>query len=304
VLTACIGFATIPLGISQNMFTSINFTGSLFNGPFWHSQTLGPVSAMMILYAASVYLFTPYRSRWLSLPLILVLLFFLYRSGSRTAMIAMLLGGGVMLALVFLLQSRRGLQLRLNLVKGKMVGLAVGGILLAVCADIVTGGSVSSKALSFIIKYENGAGWYGSDNALSSEALMASRQGQIDMLLSGIKQSPITGISFGTSTDPLFVAKATLLSAPTEKGFLPLAVLEETGIIGAFFFTVFLFCMLRYLIVERNLPALGVFVAFLAANLGEMMFFAFGGQGGFMWLLVAGAILLGDRCVIRAPSAH
>jgi len=28
------------------------------------------------------------------------------------------------------------------------------------------------------------------------------------------------------------------------------------------------------------------------------MFFSFGGQGGFMWLIVAGAILLGDRCVI------
>jgi len=28
------------------------------------------------------------------------------------------------------------------------------------------------------------------------------------------------------------------------------------------------------------------------------MFFAFGGQGGFMWLIVAGAILLGERCVI------
>ena len=72
VLTACIGFATIPLGISQNMF-SLNLYGvSLFNGPFWHSQTLGPVSAMMLIYLACVYLFTPYRCRWLSLPLAVV----------------------------------------------------------------------------------------------------------------------------------------------------------------------------------------------------------------------------------------
>ena len=76
-------------------------------------------------------------------------------------------------------------------------------------------------------------------------------------------------------------------------------MLEETGIIGAFFFVIFLFCMVRYLIVERSLPALGVFATFLGANMGEMMFFSFGGQGGFMWLIVAGAILLGDRCVIK-----
>ena len=87
MLTVAIGVATIPLGISENMF-SLNNTGvSFFNGPFWHSQTLGPIAAMMLIYVACVYLFTPYRCRWLSLPLAVVLLYFLYRSGSRTALL-------------------------------------------------------------------------------------------------------------------------------------------------------------------------------------------------------------------------
>lgn len=297
VLTACIGFATIPLGISQNMF-SLNYTGvSLFNGPFWHSQTLGPVSAMMLIYLACVYLFTPYRCRWLSLPLAVVLLYFLYRSASRTALVAMLLGAGVLLVAGFLMHSRRGQKLRMNLSRSSLVGLMVGSIVLAVFADVFTGGSLSSKALSFAIKYDRSSA-YG-ESGLSSEELMSTRQAQIDSMIHTFKQTPITGISFGTSLDPIFAANATYLTAPTEKGFLPLAVLEETGIIGAFFFAIFLFCMVRYLIAERSLPALGVFATFLGANMGEMMFFSFGGQGGFMWLIVAGAILLGDRCVIK-----
>ena len=297
VLTACIGFATIPLGISENMTALNQYQGSLFNGPFWHSQTLGPVSAMMLIYLACVYLFTPYRSRWLSLPLAVVLLFFLYRTGSRTALVAMLPGAGVMLVAGFLMHSRRGQKLRMNLSRSSIVGLMVGSIVLAVFADVFTGGSLSSKALSFAIKYDRSANF--GETGVTSEELMSTRQAQIDSMIHTFKQTPITGISFGTSLDPIFAANATYLTAPTEKGFLPLAVLEETGIIGAFFFAIFLFCMVRYLIAERSLPALGVFAAFLGANMGEMMFFSFGGQGGFMWLIVAGAILLGDRCVIK-----
>ena len=296
MLTVAIGVATIPLGISENMF-SLNNTGvSFFNGPFWHSQTLGPIAAMMLIYVACVYLFTPYRCRWLSLPLAVVLLYFLYRSGSRTAFVSLLLGSGAMVVSIFLLHSRRGRKLRMNLSRSSIVVLAVGSIVLAVFADVFTGGSISSKALSFIVKYEGGAA-YG-ETGLSSEWLLSSRQGQIDMMLHSFKQNRMTGISFGTSVDPEFALHASYFSAPTEKGVLPLAVLEETGIIGAFFFVIFLFCMVRYFIVERSLPALGVFATFLGANMGEMMFFAFGGQGGFMWLIVAGAILLGERCVI------
>ena len=297
-LTVAIGVATIPLGISMNMFSLKNTGVSFFNGPFWHSQTLGPIAAMMLIYVACVYLFTPYRCRWLSLPLAVVLLYFLYRSGSRTALVAMLLGAGVLLVAGFLMHSRRGQKLRMNLSRSSLVGLMVGSIVLAVFADVFTGGSLLSKARSFIVKYEGGAA-YG-ESGLSSEELMSTRQAQIDSMIHTFKQTPITGISFGTSLDPIFAANATYLTAPTEKGFLPLAVLEETGIIGAFFFAIFLFCMVRYLIAERSLPALGVFATFLGANMGEMMFFSFGGQGGFMWLIVAGAILLGERCVIDA----
>ena len=297
VLTACIGFATIPLGISQNMFSLKLYGVSFLTAPSGTRKRSGRVAAMMLIYVACVYLFTPYRCRWLSLPLAVVLLYFLYRSGSRTALVAMLLGAGVMLVAGFLMHSRRGQKLRMNLSRSSIVGLMVGSIVLAVFADVFTGGSLSSKALSFIVKYE-GAAAYG-ESGLSSEELLSSRQGQIDMMLHSFKQNRITGISFGTSVDPEFAVHASYFSAPTEKGILPLAVLEETGIIGAFFFVIFLFCMVRYLIVERSLPALGVFATFLGANMGEMMFFAFGGQGGFMWLIVAGAILLGERCVIK-----
>ena len=116
------------------------------------------------------------------------LLFFLYRTGSRTALVAMLLGAGVMLVAGFLMHSRRGQKLRMNLSRSSIVGLMVGSIVLAVFADVFTGGSLSSKARSFIVKYE-GAAAYG-ESGLSSEELLASRQGQIDMMLHSIQAEP------------------------------------------------------------------------------------------------------------------
>ena len=64
----------------------------------------------------------------------------------------------------------------------------VGSIVLAVFADVFTGGSLSSKALSFIVKYEDAAA-YG-ESGLSSEELLSSRQGQIDMMLHSIQADP------------------------------------------------------------------------------------------------------------------
>jgi hypothetical protein len=285
---ALLGAASIPLGISSNMFV-IGYAGSIFNGPFVHSQTLGPVAALILIYLLYFFFNSPYKLRWLSIPLSLCFLYFLYRTNSRTALIAFLGGAGVFVLSTFLGSTRGRFKIRLNVSKPMLVVMVFAGLMSIGTLELVTGGGVSSKVVGFIVKYGG--------SSLATEDLMSTRQGQIDMMMLSIREKPMTGISFGTSMDPRFAETATLLTAPTEKGFLPLAILEETGVIGTFFFLVFLITLLGSLIRARNTPAVGMFVGFLFANCGEMMFFSFGGQGGFNWLLFGGAVILGESCL-------
>ena len=110
-------------------------------------------------------------------------------------------------------------------------------------------------------------------------------------------QTPFTGISFGTSWDPSFLAKATLFTAPTEKGFLPSALLEEVGVFGGLCFVIFLIAFFSHYWKARNIIALGMMICLLLLNLGEMMFFAMGGMGLYCWSMVGAGIALGDKVV-------
>jgi len=112
-------------------------------------------------------------------------------------------------------------------------------------------------------------------------------------------ESPLIGLGFEVSKAHYFEENVTLFYAPIEKGFLPLAVLEETGVIGPFFFLVFLVTYMRSLGDELYMPGLAMFLTLLAVNCGESMFFALGGHGSFGWLLFTAGTQLGDRCVER-----
>ena len=60
-------------------------------------------------------------------------------------------------------------------------------------------------------------------------------------MLEDFRSSPIYGIGFQVSRDMRNNPGAyTLFSAPVEKGFLPLAILSETGFIGATIFFAFM----------------------------------------------------------------
>ncbi len=80
-------------------------------------------------------------------------------------------------------------------------------------------------------------------------------------------------------------------SYATEKGFLPTAALEETGLLGATLFLVFLFSMFRPLVVQPNIIPLATAISCLLINLGEMNFFSAGSLGCFMWFYIATARL-------------
>ena len=156
--------------------------------------------------------------------------------------------------------------------------------------NFFTGNSVLKGVVSFLLKY-------GDQEALSWTSLFRTRMPLMEFMMANAKTSLLTGIGFGTSYDPKFVQAATWYSAPTEKGFIPLAVLEETGLSGSLFFWSFIVLFVIYLIRERNISGFGIFVTFMSANMGEMVFFSFGGAGGMCWFVVAAGLVLSDRCL-------
>jgi hypothetical protein len=72
-----------------------------------------------------------------------------------------------------------------------------------------------------------------------------------------------------------------------EKGFMPTAVLEETGLIGAAL-TILLLIFLFVPVLQHPDPTLfWVAAASLLVNFGEMVFFSVGGMGFFFWFVMA-----------------
>jgi hypothetical protein len=260
-----------------------------FKGAFSHSQTLGAIGGLMLVYLFTIYLFSPYRYKLFTLCLAAVLTYQVYLTASRTGISTAVIGCAATLCLAYLAPGGRR-QVRFHLPRLQLAVMAGVGFILMIFVNFFTGNSLGKGLTSILLKYE------GSE-ALSWEVLFQTRMPLIEFMIANFKTSPLTGIGFGTSYDPGFAAKATWYTAPIEKGVLPLAVLEETGLSGSLFFWAFIIFFLIYLIRERNISGFGIFIAMLVANLGEMMFFSFGGAGGMCWFVVAAGLVLSDRCL-------
>jgi len=289
--TVVLGLATMALGIGNN-FRGAETVASYFNGPFYHSNCLGPMAAMMVVYLVCVVVFGEYRNKWICLAMIGCLLYFMYLTKSRTSFGSLSVGIVMLLGLSYV-YSRRGLiRLRMKVSRSSLVGGLAVVCLGFVVADIATLGTLSRQLASFANKG-------GQSEGFDLGQALSSRQDMYSFVWQNFLESPLIGIGFEVSKSHYFEENATLFYAPIEKGFLPLAVLEETGVIGTFFFLVFLVTYMRSLGNSLNVPGLAMFLTFLAVNCGESMFFALGGHGAFGWLLFTAGTQLGDRCVER-----
>ena len=274
--------------------TGANMTLGL-SGMTNHPQTQGPLSAISFVYAFCVYLFTPYRSRWVMGVVAPVLLVLCYMSAARTGLFAALIAVGLVVGLAFMMRSGRT-RVRINISTAQIVSIGLFAMVGLIVVEATTGGAITQKVSDFALKAIRS----GDGGTMSFYAVFESRMPLIESSWRVFVQRPWTGIGFGTSVDPLFVANATLFSAPTEKGFLPTALLEEVGIIGALSFAVFLIAFFVHYWKIRNIIALGMMACLLLLNLGEMMFFALGGMGLYSWSLIGAGIALGDRVVERS----
>jgi hypothetical protein len=294
------GFASLILGVGygRSIQDDLYASSTLFQGPFFHPNACGPLSALLAVFMAAIFVFTKRHGRWIAAVLIPPLIYFLWLSRSRTGLLT-LVAGIILLGLfiAFPFATSRG-RITKNLSMVGFTAITVAALLFAALANLGSGGAVFKGVTGFLNKYSQ-----TTDNAaLTTEQLMASRRGLIDRSWALFLERPLTGLGFQVSVDPYFVKNATLWTAPVEKGFLPTALLEETGILGTIMFVMFLSVLSYSLWHERNLIGLLTLCMFVIINFGEVVIFAIGGAGGFGWMLIGAAMIIGDQSTAPAAS--
>lgn len=136
------------------------------------------------------------------------------------------------------------------------------------------------------------------DQRTMSEALASSRSGLVETSMRDFMENPLLGRGFQVSYEMQFMSKSLVLSAPIEKGVLPVMILGETGVLGALAFLVFLASFYGICISKKFIVTASLFTLILATNMGEATFFSPGGPGGMLWTLCVGGGFLIDTIVL------
>jgi hypothetical protein len=129
------------------------------------------------------------------------------------------------------------------------------------------------------------------------DAFQLSRLELIDQSMENFRKNPMMGIGFGAPSSEFSHVEefgGITISARAEKGFLPAAILEETGIIGALWVSALLFVIVATQLKNGSAVLLWPMLAGIMMNLGEAMFFAMGGLGLFVWMMI-GLACLGEE---------
>lgn len=254
-----------------------------FQGILNQPQALGVFLAPMVAWLTGRLLFSPStRAYWLyaAAPTAWT---FLFLTAARTALIAVV-ASFVVILLVALLRRP---EWRKSIRKGVLRPVSALFAFAILSLFLLKPSLLAETVYSFVRK--------GQSEATVSEAFESSRGRGIESQWLNFNANPLFGIGFGVSLDRSFKPvmdplTGLPLSAPAEKGFLPTAVLEETGVFGAIFFIPFLFTLITHAVPRTDDFVLSwVFLASLFVNTGEMIFFSAGGFGLYTWLLIGWA---------------
>jgi hypothetical protein len=255
----------LPVGYLRN--------GSGFQGLLNHPQAFGLTMAFLGAWAFTR-LLSVRRVMYAELAAFFLAILLVVASETRTAGVALSLSILASLGLVRL-TSRKRLSLLLPAFKSRnfrFLFLCVTLVLLMLTPKI------TQVANDFISK---------SGRADVSDLITAyevSRSVLYIPILENIASDPWKGIGYGISSDPqLMVVQRDPLfgfpvGAPIEKGIMPLAILEELGVLGFGIFVLWLLVALRYAM-KGGLIGLALIFLVLLVNLGEAVFFSPGGMG-------------------------
>ena len=265
---------------------------TLFCGVTNHSQTLGVFAPIVAAYTLSDMLFLERRFRWLHVAVIVLALPLCYMSRSRVGLLSMMTA---LAAVGFYAAHRIPLPTAVKHRLNNAVWAGIGMVLLVAVVAQLTSGTMS--------KWLRKTGDTEGDNRSLGEAVTSSRMGLIEQSMYEFRRRPLLGMGFQVAEYTQdFVArqKGLVLSAPIEKGVTPVMVLGETGIIGEFFFLVFLGTFYGVCTRRKYYVTVSLFSVFLVANLAESTFFSPSGDGGFQWIMcVVGGFTIDTYLLFR-----
>lgn len=274
--------------IGRSMVIQFNLTEAkgLYNGLTWHSQTLGPLIALMNALLLTDYLCNLKKRDWLYLSLFAAIPILVYLSSSRTAFLGYLLS--ILSALFFFSREKQITQAK----KSKaLVGIV--GLFMLAGVFIIAKPGVFLQLEAFLRKTSD-VQTMDTGSSLT-ESLTKSRMGLVEMGIYNFKQSPWIGNGFQVSEEMQALdggSTGLILTAPIEKGVLPVMVLEEGGIIGAFIFLAFIISVYAKFMRLRFTCFLSTFSTFLMLNSGEATFFSTSGTGGVLWMFCFTGLLM------------
>lgn len=242
-----------------------------------HPQSLGTFLAPFAAWILIEVLVRPGRPSLAESMFLLLIWSLMLMTLARTAAIAA--GLGVVVALTIRLLSGRRLEHFAG--KWRVIALACFGV----CAAIVGFTAVEplrNAATSFIFKREA---------ERLDEAFYVSRGHGIQTQWNNFLAQPITGNGFGVYADGSFPDGLVEIggipvSAPVEKGFIPTAVLEETGLVGASLFWLIIVRLGRSTLRSHDLRWFAVFLAAVLVNVGEAVLLSPGGIGLHVWIVM------------------
>ncbi len=251
---------------------------SLFKGMSIHSQSLGPMISMLAVFLFADWTLAVRRRSWLHAGLFFLCPILIFKTSSRTAMGAFILG---ILCVAYCVARERGIGARW---RGK-VKTVVGAFLMATLLVIAVVPSLRDSVVRYAMKWDQSA--VASD--FNVEGVLSTRQGAMDSQMDNFKKKPVFGNGFQVAEHTAYQRLDSwkdYLSSPVEKGVWLTAILEEGGVIGMLLFLAFLIPAGFYLLSHRAYVAFSMLFTMMVLNLGEFTLFSITAIGGFNWMLV------------------
>ena len=258
---------------------------TLFCGITNHSQTLAGLLSCFFPLVLCDMLFVERRFNHLHVIILMAMLPLFYMTRSRMALVSLVTS---MLFIAF--YTSRNVLISVQLKRKLMQGIFVFTFFLSLLAIVM---QLHSGMIS---RWLRKTGKEDVDDRSLGEALTSSRMGLIEESLWEFRRKPMIGSGFQVAAytrDMVAGNRSLILSAPIEKGVLPVMVLGETGILGVTCFLLFLLTFYYTCARRRYFITITMFTVQQVTNMAEATFFSPGGSGGLQWIVcVVGGFVL------------
>ena len=256
-------------------------TANGFQGIWRHPQMAGPINGVLAAFFLGEYFQNKQNRNMTIIFCVIASLVFVFISGARTAAVSVALGFLLAGTIVVLRKRRRMFLSRF------LFNPLVGTISIALVIGLV---SFTAELRTAFVDFAQ-KGDVGATNA--SEIFEESRGSRIQRSLDNFKSSPLFGVGFGVPSElalPTGRLQTTLgitTSASSEKGFMPSAILEESGLVGALLLLILFIALSSPIHKQGDLSVIWMYWAALFINVGAAILYSMGGLGFFVWFVVA-----------------